>query len=236
MIRGSRANGQRMSGTTPSEPPVGGTPVPPSRDPFAPASAPDRFAPPDGDLMFPAPTDGTWQQGTTARSGRRWVLVVAAIAVLVVVAGVVAIGLRVLSNATSSATDVLTPGTSASVGDLAVGACYRLQNDDRTADSVGAVDVVACTTPHDGQVYAKVPLDYADYPGDAELSTAADAGCAAQDAVALDQAVRAIDTISPAWYGPLEADWADTRHVAACVIESDEIDGLTRSWTAGTKA
>ena len=186
--------------------------------------------------MFPAATDGTWQQGTAASSGRRWVVVVAAVAVLVVVAGAVALGLRVLSNATSSTPSVAATGTSASIDTLAIGACYRLASEDRTADSIGDVDVVACTTPHDGQVYAKVPLNYADYPGDAELSTAADAGCGAQDSVALDQAVRSVDTISPAWYGPLEADWADTPHIAACVVESDDPDGLTRSWTTGAKA
>jgi hypothetical protein len=186
--------------------------------------------------VFPAPTDGTWQHGTATRSGRRWVVVAAAIAVLVVVAGAVALGLRVLSNATSSQTDVASPGTSASIDELALGACYRLASEDRTADSIGGVDVVSCTTPHDGQVYATVPLDYADYPGDAELSSAADSGCGAQDAVALDPAVRTVDTISPAWYGPLEADWADTPHVATCVIESDDPDGLTRSWTTGAKA
>jgi hypothetical protein len=207
-----------MSGTTPSEPP---------RDPFA---------PPDGDLMFPAATDGTWQQGTATRSGRRWVVVIAAVAVLLVVAGAVAVGLRVLSNATSSTADVASPGTSAAIDELAVGACYRLASEDRTADSIGDVDVVACTTPHDGQVYAKIPLNFSDYPGDAELATAADNGCGAQDTVALDQAVRSVDTISPAWYGPLEADWADSPHIAACVIESDDPDGLTRSWTVSPTA
>jgi hypothetical protein len=186
--------------------------------------------------MFPAATDGTWQQGTAASSGRRWVVVVAAVAVLVVVAGAVALGLRVLSNATSSTPSVAATGTSASIDTLAIGACYRLASEDRTADSIGDVDVVDCATPHDGQVYAKVPLNFADYPGDAALSSAADTGCGAQDTVALDPAVRAVDTISPAWYGPLEADWADSPHVAACVIESDDANGLTRSWTAGAKA
>jgi hypothetical protein len=207
-----------MSGTTPSQPP---------RDPFA---------PPDGDLMFPAATDGTWQQGPAAGSRRRWVVVIAAVAVVVVVAGAVALGLRVLSNATSSPTDVAATGTPASIDTLAIGACYRLASEDRTADSIGDVDVVDCTSPHDGQVYAKIALTFADYPGDTAVSTAVDTGCGAQDTMALDPAVRAVESISPTWYGPLEADWADTPHVAACVIESDDLNGLTRSWTAGSKA
>jgi hypothetical protein len=148
----------------------------------------------------------------------------------------VALGLRVLSNATGATTDVAAAGMSAPIDELALGARYRLASEDRTADSIGDVDVVAFTTPHDSQVYATVPLNYADYPGDAELSTAADAGCGAQDTVALDQAVRSVGTISPSWYGPLEADWADTPHIAACVIESDDPDGLTRSWTVSPTA
>jgi len=186
--------------------------------------------------MFPAATDGTWQQGTAASSGRRWVVVVAAVAVLVVVAGAVALGLRVLSNATSSTPSVAATGTSASIDTLAIGACYRLASEDRTADSIGDVDVVDCTTPHDGQVYAQVPLDFTDFPGDAQLSSAADSACSAQDAVVLDQGMRGIDTISTTWYAPLEADWADSEHVATCVVESDDTDGLTRSWTVGASA
>ena len=137
-------------------------------------------------------------------------------------------------SAATSPSEVAAPGATATIGELAVGACYHLREADRTADSVGEVDVVSCTSPHDGQVYAKVPLDFADFPGDVQLSSAADSACGAQDAVALDQGVRAVDTISPAWYAPLEADWADSEHVAACVVESDDADGLTRSWTAGS--
>jgi hypothetical protein len=185
--------------------------------------------------MFPAPADGAWQPGTPAPGGdrSRWVVVLAAVATLVVLATAVLVGLRALGVGTA-APDAT--AATASVGDLTVGTCYRLRPEDRTADSVGGVDAVACTTPHDGQVYAKVPLDFAAYPADIELTSTADAGCADQDAAALDPAVDAVDTISPTWYAPLEADWAESPHVATCVIESDDADGLTRSWTTGSAA
>ena len=208
-----------MTGTTPENPPTNGVPAPPA----------------PGDLIFPAAADGTWQQGPSTGSRHRGVVVLAAVATLVLVALAVVVAVRVLSAATSTP-EVAAPGATATIGDLAVGACYHLHEDDRTADSVGEVDVVSCTSPHDGQVYAKVPLDFTDFPGDAQLSSAADAACGAQDAAALDQGVRAVDTISPAWYAPLEADWADRTHVAACVVESDDPDGLTRSWTTGAAA
>jgi len=161
--------------------------------------------------------------------------VLAAVAALLVVVGAVVLGVRVLSAATAPSA-VAEPGRTATIGALAVGTCYHLRDADRTADSVGEVDVVACTSPHDGQVYAKVPLDFADFPGDAQLSSAADSACGEQDAVALDPGVRAVDTISTAWYAPLEADWPDSEHVATCVVESDDTDRISRSWTAGAPA
>jgi hypothetical protein len=208
-----------MAGTTPQDPPTSGSPALPA----------------PGDLIFPAASDGAWQQGASAAPRHRGVVVLAAVATLVVVSLAVVVGLRLLSAATGTS-DVSAPGTTATIGDLGVGACYHLREADRTADSVGEVDVVGCTTPHDGQVYAKVPLDFTDYPGDAQLSSTADSACVAQDAVGLDAGVHGVDTISPAWYAPLEADWADSGHVAACVIESDDPDGISRSWTTGAAA
>ena len=208
-----------MAGTTPEDPPTSGTSARPA----------------PGDLIFPAASDGTWHQGASAAPRHRGVVVLAAVATLVVVALAVVVGLRVLSAATGTS-GVSTPGTTATIGELGVGACYHLRDADRTADSVGEVDVVGCTSPHDGQVYAKVPLDFTDFPGDAQLSSTADAACVAQDAVALDAGVHGVDTISPAWYAPLEADWADSEHVAACVIESDDPDSISRSWTTGAPA
>jgi hypothetical protein len=207
-----------MAGTIPEVPPASGPPA----------------APPPGDLIFPAAADGAWQSGSSGPR-HRGVVVLAAVATLVLVALAVVLGLRVLSAATAPS-DVAEPGATATIGELAVGACYHLREADRTADSVGEVDVVGCTAPHDGQVYARVPLDFTDFPGDAQLSSAADSACAAQHAAALDQGVSAVDSISPAWYAPLEADWADSEHVAACVVESDDADGLTRSWTTAAPA
>jgi hypothetical protein len=207
-----------LDGTTPPGPPGPGSPAP--------------GAPATGDLLFPAEADATWQRGGRPDGRSRWVVVGAAVATVVVLGGAVLLGMRALQGEPG----VPAAGSTASVGDLAEGTCYRLRPADRTADSVGAVDVVACTAPHDGQVYAKVPLDFTTYPADIELTSTADAGCADRDAGALDPAVGSIDTISPTWYAPLEADWAESPHVATCVIESDDVDGLTRSWTRAAAA
>jgi hypothetical protein len=181
--------------------------------------------------MFPAGGADAGRQGGVPDGRSRWVVVAAAVATVAVLGGAVLLGLRALAGGPAP----VAAGTT-SVGDLAEGTCYRLPPADRAASSVGAVDVVPCTTPHDGQVYAKVPLDFDSYPADIELTSTADAGCADRDAGALDPAVESVDTISMTWYAPLEADWAESPHVATCVIESDDADGLTRSWTSGAAA
>ena len=196
-----------MDGTTPPGPPAGlgssrsGTSAGPGRD----------------DLVFPAASDDAWRSGEQADDRSRWV-VVAAIAVL---------GVRVLRGATGSSPTA--SGATSTIGALDVGACYRLPSDDASSDSVSDVEVLPCTEPHDGQVYAHVPLTFDDYPSDAALTAAAESGCG--DDSSLDSSVASSDTMSPSWYAPLEADWADSPHAATCVIESNDPNGLTRSWT-----
>ena len=207
-----------MDGSTPPMPPAAGSPAPPAL--------------PVGEPMFPVWGGTAGQPGRPEDGRSRRVVVVAVLATLLVLVAVVLVGLRALGVGGGAAAD--SSGTS--IGDLSVGTCYRLQPEDRTADSVGRVDVVSCTVPHDGQVYATVPLDFDAYPADIQLSSTADAGCADRDATALDPAVADDETISTTWYAPLEADWADSPHVATCVIESDDANGLTRSWTKAASA
>lgn len=184
--------------------------------------------PPVGDLMFPAAADGAWQPGSAAGGRSRWVVVGAAVATVAVLGAAVLLGLRVLGGGGGPASAAL--ASSASVGDLAVGTCYRLPAGDGTPGHAGGVDAVGCDLPHDGQVYAKVPLDFDTYPADIQLTSTADAGCADQDAAMLDPAVESVVTISATWYAPIEPDWPESPHVATCVIESDDANGLTRSW------
>jgi len=151
----------------------------------------------------------------------------AGVATVVVLALVVAVGVGVLRKATDATTS--SSGATSSVGSLAVGACYRL-TDDRASDSVGDVTVTSRTQPHGSQVYARVPLSFDDYPSDAAVTSAADSGCGANDS-ALDSSV-ASNRPSRSWYAPLAADWPDGPHVATCVVESDDPNGLTRSETS----
>ena len=179
--------------------------------------------------MFPTETDGAWQPGSAVQGRSRWVVVGAAVATVAVLGAAVLLGLRVLGGGVGRPGSA-TLASVASVGDLAVGTCYRMVTEGGRPDPVGGVDAVGCDLPHDGQVYAKVPLDFDTYPADIELTATADAGCADQDAAMLDPAVESVVTISATWYAPIEPDWPESPHVATCVIESDDANGLTRSW------
>jgi len=204
------------------------TPSGPSEESFS-APVATCGPPPARALLLPAPVDGAGRAGDPAGSPARWVVVSAVVATVVVLVLVVAVGVAVLRGATDATTS--SSGATSSVGSLAVGACYRLTTDDRTSDSVGDVTVTSCSQPHDGEVYAKVPLSFDGYPSDAALTSAADWGCGARDS-ALDSSVASNDTMSTSWYAPLEADWPGSPHVATCVVESDQPNGLTRSWTS----
>ena len=207
-----------MDGTTPPGPPEGLG----SRGPGG-SGASGR-----DDLLFPAATDGAWRSGDRADSRSRWVLVGAVVATVVVLAVISVIAVRALRAATSPAPTAT--GAGSAIGSLDVGSCYRLPTDGRGSDGGGTVDVTSCAEPHDGQVYARVPLAFDDYPSDAALTTAAESACGDADST-LDPSVASSDVMSPSWYAPLEADWADSAHSATCVVESNDPNGLTRSWT-----
>ena len=66
---------------------------------------------------------------------------------------------------------------SASVFELEVGDCF---DDPTTGAEVSSVDAVDCAEPHDNEVYALYDYDGDTYPGESEMSAAADEGCEAR--------------------------------------------------------
>jgi hypothetical protein len=196
----------------------------------------DPFAPPDAlgrdDGLFPSADDGSWGSEPTRRT---WPVVVGVLTLVVVMVGVVSIGTRLLSGLVRDVVPnnlgLPTPAGSAYIGDLAVAQCYQLARGDRTADTVSEVTVVTCTTPHDGQVYARTTPALSDSASDSEITDAADTECQARSS-ALAHSVWKVDGVSASFYTPVPEEWTTGNHVVACVIESAYTDGLTRSWMA----
>lgn len=65
-------------------------------------------------------------------------------------------------------------GTDTSAFAIQVGDCL---NDASAGDQVETIPVVACTEPHDSEVYAEIILDDGSFPGDDAVTTEAEDGC-----------------------------------------------------------
>ncbi len=230
----SDENGWQRPDPTPEPPPYPGLP------PHAAPAPPSAF----GQHPYAAPHD-PWQSAPPRRmsTGRR-ALVVGGVLLAVVGLGAVAVaGVRAMSafgtavasgdpfgEAPSGSGEVAYPG------ELAVGDCYRMRPEDRVAETVGLVRVVACSVPHDGEVYAIPLLDFDRYPGEDAISSSAESSCDERAEAVLDQAVFEDEATYIAWFVPLGEDWVPGPNTASCVVETDTADGLTRSWVTSSRA
>lgn len=228
----------------PFAPPDSAAPFPPpgSTPPAPPVPA---FPPPTGSPLPPPPWSGDPFGAVAAprppRRGRGWIIAGAVVGGVILL-GAAGIGAaQMLDGALSTSRPGLsTTGASRDVwiSDVGAGDCYVLDADERREAMAGYVTLVDCSEPHDGQVYAVVPLDFDTWPGKREVDDAAAAGCQAKD-VLLDDAIWDESDLNGNWYLPFEEDWDVEDHTAQCVVEADDALGLRRSWLAsdsGTSA
>ncbi|MEU8732234.1 DUF4190 domain-containing protein [Streptomyces tendae] len=92
------------------------------------------------------------------------------------------------------------------------------------------VDEVPCTQEHDGEVFAAFDLPDGSYPGDAEITRAADDRCyALQDAYAMDRWALPAD-VDVYYLTPTSASWRTGDREITCLFgNTDERDTLTGS-------
>jgi hypothetical protein len=210
-------------------------PPPPGTDSWligVPAPASDQVDPTDPWRTMPA---------EPLRRSRR-VVVAAVIAVAVAVIGAAGVvGVRALGSLGESLASgdpfgeaPAGAGEAVPPGDLAVGDCYRMRAEDKDSESVGLVRLVGCAVPHDGQVFALPSLPFDDFPGDAEVRSTVETTCDEFATRVLDQSVFDDPGVYLAWFVPGDADWAPSGNTAACVVETDAADGLTRTWIGST--
>lgn len=212
-----------------------------ARDPFAPPDgssaqppgapyAPPSFPPPTGDPLPPPTWTGVAAQpyGAPAPAPRRrrgWLIAGAVVGGLVVVAATGVAAVSVLGEALAR----MPAGGKVSISAVPVGRCYVLDESDRRAGVAGRVSLVDCSTAHDGQVYALVPLSFEDWPGQEAISAAGESGCTAMERV-LDDSLYESTGLQSSWYVPSQKNWSNQRHVVQCVVQSEQALGLTRDW------
>lgn len=223
------------------------------RDPFAPPDSAGSFPPPGFPPpappapAFPPPTGaplppppwsgdpfGAAAEPRPPRRGRTWIIA-GAVAGGVLLLGAAGIGAAQMLDGALSTSRAGLSSTDTSgdvwISDVVAGDCYVLDAEERREAMAGFVTIVDCTEPHDGQVYAVVPVDFDTWPGTREVDEAAEEGCRAKD-VLLDDAIWDATGLNGNWYLPFEQDWDEEDHTAQCVVEADDALGLRRSWLA----
>ncbi|MER5937744.1 DUF4190 domain-containing protein [Streptomyces sp. NPDC001928] len=107
---------------------------------------------------------------------------------------------------------------------LAKGDCFDSPTGNLEGDAYD-VDTVACSAPHDGEVFAVVTLPGGDYPGDDEISRTADDKCyALQDGYAMDTwAVP--DDVDVYYFIPSRQSWRFGDREITCLFGSTEEKG-----------
>lgn len=103
--------------------------------------------------------------------------------------------------------------------EIKVGDCL---NDAAAGDEVSAVPLVACSEPHDSEVYASLQMTDGDFPGEDAIYDFADAGCIDEfgDFVGVEYD---LSTLYITWYNPIPAGWAlGDREVLCVIYEVDE--------------
>lgn len=98
--------------------------------------------------------------------------------------------------------------------DIKVGDCL---NDAAAGTEVTVVPRVACSEPHDSEVFASLSMDDGEFPGSDAVYGFADAGCSIEFAnfVGIDYD---ISEFYVSWYEPTVQSWAEGDREILCVI------------------
>ena len=145
--------------------------------------------------------------------------------VLVIVA-VIAVNVQSASQR-SATTGQITKGGHLSVFSLRAGDCFQNPSGNQPASSLTQVTAVPCTTPHNAQVIAQLPVAGSAYPGKAAFSTQAQKGCKAAVADDLDQS-KLTSTMNLLWIYPEPQAWTDGQRSISC-LAVDSSEDLTSS-------
>jgi Domain of unknown function (DUF4190)/Septum formation len=143
----------------------------------------------------------------------------------------VAIGLVArfsLTTAQRSGTGQITRSGHLSITELHAGDCFQNNGGNQpNAGTTSQITAVTCTTPHNAQVIALLPISGSAYPGEAAFQAQADSGCKAKAAADLDPAL-ITSSMNLLWYYPDQQAWTGGQHSITCVV-ADSSQDLTSS-------
>ena len=146
----------------------------------------------------------------------------------VVVMGAIAVGIGVYNHAhqaQQSSNGQITKNGNLGVTSLQAGDCF--QDSAANGAALSSVAAVSCSTPHNAQVVALVPVSGASYPGSAKLSSQAAAVCSPQFTENLNKLL-ITRTMSTAFFFPEQDTWDSGQHSISCIV-SDSTPDLTES-------
>jgi hypothetical protein len=123
----------------------------------------------------------------------------------------------------SSATGQITKPGHLDALSLQTGDCFQNPTGSTPASEVDDVTAVPCTTPHDAQVIAELPVAGSAYPGEAAFRTQAESGCQAKLKAVVDQS-KVTSTMNLLWIYPEEDAWTDGMRHLSCLVVNDTKD------------
>jgi hypothetical protein len=199
-----------LSAAAADQPP---SPPPPSADAW---SQSDSWPSPDAQPAL-APQPG---------SGRRMVVATIGVALFLVVAG---IGVFLLGAADEGAgTGEPTPSTGTVVGtnDLGVGDCLVLPSEDQFDE----VRRLACTEPHDAEIFFLGDHPDGDFPSSAEFETFVDGACTPAFETYTGSAYDEQDVLVYGWFTPTQSSWEGGDRGVLCYLEPADETRTDRSY------
>ena len=108
-------------------------------------------------------------------------------------------------------------GVEAFYADLKAGDCVRGEKDTRPKDLLlGQADVVACAKPHSAEVFARFSVPGKDYPGEEQVSAAAEDGCLQRFGEYVGQRVES-SSLDVYWNYPTDDTWGQ-EHDVVCTV------------------
>jgi hypothetical protein len=187
------------------------------------------WSPPEG-VAWPPPDQPTWTPPDSPSGGRRTRLIAAAaVGVFVAVSLVVSIMLR--DEESSDVTVVPTPtaGTVVSAESLAVGNCIVLPSEDEFDD----VRTLACTEPHDGEVFFVGDHPDGAFPSDEAFEAFVDEQCLPAFAAFTGSDYYEQEVLEVGWFTPTEGAWGRGDREVVCHLTPADGSQTDRSWRGG---